>query len=270
METPFAESQLFWLIVTGCAIMCLLAISLLLVFNVNQRRLLRKEATLQRIRLQHKEELLQHNIRTQEEERRRIAKDLHDEIGSKLYIIRLNISQVATEDQSRAGKLISEAKALIDRAIDATRDISHGLLPPVLEEFGLVETLRELVTDVNHSGALHIRFETSGATDTRIGAPYDLALFRIAQELVSNAIKHAEAGEASLRLDILENGGLILAFEDNGKGFDMESAAVVKGIGLNNIQSRAQMIGADIDITSAPGSGTRVQLNLRIPNPIPA
>ena len=194
------ELDIFGLILTGTLIMLMMAITLLVFYYRNQRRLYEKERDVQDMKLQHQQALLENNIMVQEQERRRIARDLHDEIGNKLNITRLNIAQLRPSNSEHWPELIGDAKQLIDAAIDASRRISHNLLPPVLQEFGLAKAVAELCRELTQPSGLTATLHAAGEQPERLKEATELGIFRIVQELVSNTLKHANATSIDITL----------------------------------------------------------------------
>jgi signal transduction histidine kinase len=219
---------------------------------------------LQKLAFKHQEELLHSNILTQEAERKRIARDLHDEIGSKLNVIFLNIHRLKELGKGRKDleAITNEIELVINTTIDSTRLISHELLPPTLEEFGLVETIKELQHSYNRSGTVQVDFmimENENNIDSKI---VELNLFRVIQELVNNSIKHGESTEIDIKL-WAESELIKLTYQDNGIGFDISLMEAKRGLGMKNIESRLQMINAQCQYDSLPGKGVKVIIELQ-------
>ncbi|GJM36379.1 MAG: hypothetical protein DHS20C18_53800 [Saprospiraceae bacterium] len=241
----------------GIIVMVALALAFILFFNLLQRKLLKEKNQRQELQLRHQETLLHSTILTQEKERSRIARDLHDEIGSKLNVIHLNMHRLKKiESQStELAETVEEVNQLIHNTIDTTRRISHELLPPTLEEFGLIEALKELTDGYESSGQIEIILQHQSA-DWKRNKVIEINLFRIVQELLSNTVKHSDT--ESVLIDVnLSNQQFRLYYEDNGKGFLLDEAQR-NGLGLRNLESRASMIKAKLDFQTAPEQGVKV------------
>ncbi len=255
MESGFQASEIIFLMSIGILIMVALALAFVWYFNRAQKQILRQQMYNQQLELQYQQELLQKNLLVQEEERRRIASDLHDEISSKLNVLHLNVHRLRkmepqTQDYDLA---VSDINGLISNTLDATRRISHELMPPTLEDFGLIEAVKELSQHVSQSGAAQVSFE-SEVTREEIGdATTELNVFRIIQELISNSLRHGKANHIDIRL-LRRDPHLELYYHDNGKGFDV-ALTEKKGLGLRNIESRVRIIGASFQVNSKPGEG---------------
>lgn len=199
------------------------------------------------------------HIRVQEEERSRVAADLHDEVGATLAALRLSLADIANAPVAVSkNEMFLKTRMLTDKAISSIRSISHGITPSGLEIFGLAPVLDELAGSLS-TAAVEVSFTAPGNI-TRQPAHKELALYRVAQEMVNNALKHSGASEVLLELKEDENVMMLLC-ADNGCGFDMEMNRA-KGMGLKNIESRMKMIGGDVSIKSVKGKGTRIMVTL--------
>ncbi len=241
----------------GILIMVALALAFVLFFNLLQRKLLTEKNQRQELQLRHQEALLHSTILTQEKERSRIARDLHDEIGSKLNVIHLNMHRLkklggTSEDLAET---VDEVNHLIHNTIQTTRRISHELLPPTLEEFGLVEALKELIGGYQQADAVQLEL-THESNEWKRDKLVEVNLFRIVQELLSNALKYSEAQVIQVAVQ-LERQKFRLYYSDDGKGFQLDDAQR-NGLGLRNLESRSNMICASMDYQTAPGKGVQV------------
>ncbi len=242
----------------------LLASSFVFFYVRYQRRMLLQKEAMQKAELEHRESLLHAAIQSQEEERKRIGRDLHDDVGSALSNLRMVLSKSATAADNNASGSTSTSKPLIDNIINTVRNISHALSPPGLDLFGLEHTLHELCDTFNMSGQLHLSMEnSSGASLDSIGKDRSLTLYRVIQELLSNTVKHANATAVHIFIIQEAKDMLSIVYEDNGKG--MDAAAIKKsGMGMQNIESRLGMIKAPYEIESAPGKGFKIVIKLAL------
>ena len=261
MESVFQEKSFMMLMTMGILIMLAFALAFVLFVNYSQKKMLKKQMQIQKLDYEHQEELLHATILTQEKERHRIAKDLHDDIGSKLNIIFLNICRLKKHEKAHAdiGAITEEVTAVINTTIDSIRYISHELLPPTLEDFGLAETIRELQHSFNTAGHIHIDFTTNEhkIDDSLI----ELNLFRVLQELINNSMKHGKATEIDIHLSV-DTSLITFLYTDNGVGFDSTKMEAKKGLGMKNIESRMHIINATYQLTSSLEEGTQVAITI--------
>lgn len=202
-------------------------------------------------------------VHGQEEERKRIAKDLHDGIGVILSTVRMQFS--ALKDKSIENKpLIEKATKLLEQAASDVRRISHNMMPGLLSKFGFFEAVEDLFEQINNSGKIKAEMHIEGEK-IRLKENLEIMLYRIIQEMVNNSLKYAEAKNISLILGVLPE-KLSIQFSDDGKGFDVEEKLNQKTAGLTNIMSRVNFLKGEISIESLPGKGTIIFLHVPINN----
>ena len=197
-------------------------------------------------------------LHVQEDERRRIAKELHDGLGQTLSAIKLNYQNLANK-AINPGYLadFNKLEKMLDNANAEVRSISHQMMPKELEQFGLIAAVDEMLRINLENTHLKYSFEHNGVID-RIGNETELALFRVLQELVNNVIKHSKADMLNVQI-IKHSGNVVLNVSDNGVGFDVDRYEK-KGIGLLNIASRIDGIKGHLHYESTPGIGTTVTI----------
>ncbi|HKL02262.1 MAG TPA: triple tyrosine motif-containing protein, partial [Cryomorphaceae bacterium] len=202
-------------------------------------------------------------VNTEEKERERIAKDLHDGIGQLLSSVKINLG-VATEivgKDSAAEKLLSLSNSTVDRITRELRNISYNLLPPSLEQFGLASAMEEEVNRLKSDPDLFVHFDSS-TRDDKFPKKVETVLFRVFQEVLNNAVKHARAKEVTIQL-IQHQKQLMLMIEDDGTGFNPEEALGKKdSSGLKNLYSRIDLIQGKINIDSDPNAGTSITIEI--------
>ena len=255
MESGFQASEIFFFVGAGILIMIALALVVVAYTGRAQRRMLLQRMQAQAAELRHQEELVRHNLATQEEERKRIASNLHDDIGSKLGVLHLTFHRLRRTDAAndQYGAMCEEIDGLIATTLDTTRRISHELLPPTLEDFGLLEALQELCESIRKTGALEVQLDIDLERSDLGGADTELHLFRIVQELCNNTLKYAQADHIFIKLG-KTNRGKQLSYRDDGQGFDPDKIKS-RGLGMKNLESRAKTIGGAWHIRTAPGQG---------------
>jgi two-component system sensor histidine kinase UhpB len=201
----------------------------------------------------------------QEEERRRMARDLHDDTIQSLIALkqRLQLLEMASQNEPSIAA-IAELEGLTEQAIENLRRLTRALRPIYLEDLGLVAALEMLGRETTQSSKLPVHFQRNGA-ERRLAPVVELALYRMAQEALSNIVRHAQASEASLSLTF-ETQSITLVVTDNGKGFDVPKSpsefAPSGHFGLLGLHERAELIGATLDIHSGPGLGSRLSVCL--------
>ena len=262
MESNAFSTQLILFSGIGVVIMMALGLLAVLLSNRVQKKLLHEQMEKQALELQHQEELLLHNIKVQEEERQRIAAQLHDDIGSKLGVLHLTLHRLRKTERETAqhDMLFEEINGLLSNTLDTTRRISHELMPPTLEGFGLIEAINEFCDNIRKTGAVEVTFEHNFSKPDLPNAQIELHLFRILQELVNNTLKYACAKNIAIQL-IRSDQTIQLTYTDDGMGFDLDNT-ISRGLGLRNIVNRARMIGGVLYLESAPSKGFKANVNL--------
>ncbi|MFD3001854.1 PAS domain S-box protein [Pontibacter toksunensis] len=220
------------------------------------------------LRLSQQKDLLLAIMETQETERRRIAEALHSGIGQLLYGAKLNLDQLTrvkvAQDASKIKATVLKTDQMLHEAIKQVRTISHELTPSVLEHFGLEVAFQQMCVPFNTED-MELQCEVFNLRQD-VERHLQVCVYRIAQELVNNIIKHAEATKASLLMREQKD-SLVLLAEDNGKGFAPEQIQT-EGIGLKSIQDRVKLLNGTMRIHSAPNQGTLVQITLPL-GPVP-
>ncbi|GAA4370884.1 hypothetical protein GCM10023185_45790 [Hymenobacter saemangeumensis] len=200
----------------------------------------------------------------QEDERQRIAGELHDGVGTILALAKLHLYAPGTTPAP-------EASRLIDQAVAEVRRISRNLQPATLQQLGLAQALRALVQAVPTDGSLEVRLE-SDAPLGRFIPPHELMVYRISQELLANGLRHAQARHITLRVQP-GPGILTLIYTDDGQGFDPAALEELPppgphgqtvGMGLINLRSRVAVLGGQLKYHTEPGRGTRVEAVLPV------
>ncbi|MDX2130283.1 MAG: histidine kinase [Chloroherpetonaceae bacterium] len=193
----------------------------------------------------------------EESERKRVSRELHDGLGQILTAIQFQIQSLPESEKRQ------ELLHLLYDAIEEVKLLSYNLMPRVLVDFGLRAALQKLSLETAKHTAIPIRFESNVPTDKRFSEPLEIGLFRIAQEAINNAVKHANTGSLSVKF-LLNDNRLSLSISDKGKGIGegIFSAENRKGNGLRNMEERAKILGAAFSIHSTPEQGTEVRLSV--------
>lgn len=238
-----------WLLIT-----IMIAISLLGLFFYIYYRNHRKN---QLIQLKIEQEQLRNRavIAAEDEERKRIAKDLHDGAGQQLSAVKMNLSAYASNTGANE---LNHIMHMLDDAVKEVRAVSHAMMPAALINGGLTEAIKDLAANINASKKLNMTIPFLDDASVLAEAK-QTALYRVIQECVNNAIKHAQTSTITLQL-IRHKNRLILMIEDNGKGFVKNEPT--KGMGIQNIESRVAYIGGQIHIDSSAGNGTTITVDI--------
>ncbi len=258
------KSNLIYFLVAGA--IGLLVISLLTYHNYRSRRKL-QQARIYELETETQLTATEAVLKGEEQERIRLAKDLHDGLGGMLSGIKYSLSNmkenlIMLPDNTQA---FERSIDMLDSSIREMRRVAHNMMPEVLVKYGLDTALREFCNEINRSGVLHIVYQSIEMEKRPIEQTAAVTIYRIVQELVNNAIKHAAAKNVLVQAHATEQEKLLaLTVEDDGKGFDTNLLKQVDGIGWRNIQNRVEFLKGRIDIQSSPGKGTSVMIEITI------
>jgi two-component system, NarL family, sensor kinase len=254
------KSTLNYILISGAA--TLLVISLLSYRTYKQKQKLQQ----QRINELETEKQLTATeavLKGEEQERTRLAKDLHDGLGGMLSGIKYSFQTmkgnlVMTPENHQA---FERSMDMLDSSIKEMRRVAHNMMPEALVKFGLDTALKDFCNDINQSGALQVNYQSIGMENQSIEQTSAIAIYRIVQELINNTMKHAAAKTAIVQVS-KTNGEISITVEDDGKGFNPLILQSAKGIGWSNIQSRIEYLKGKLDIQSDPGKGTSIHIEL--------
>ncbi len=254
LEKSQAKTQLMTILIIS-----LLLASILLWFVFQQRQ---KRISQQLVAIKKEQEVrtLESLIAGEEKERLRIAKELHDGVNGDLSAIKYKLSSLLKMNN----EVINDAITMIDKSCKHVRAISHNLVPPSLKDFNLIEAVSNYCENMNSTHAPEISFQHIGET-IELNKKIEVNIFRIIQELVTNAIKHSKAKIIDVQISN-RNSTLFVTVEDNGKGYtigDNDKTENSRGIGLNNIKSRVEYLNASLDIVSNDsGTSNTIEIDL--------
>jgi signal transduction histidine kinase len=212
------------------------------------------------------QELSSRIVNAQEQERRHIARELHDETGQDLTLLRMHLADLAREGDPE-GTRIADCIALVTRATEHIRGVALGLRPPMLDDLGLFDAVEWALEQQTAAVGWRGTFEGTDV-DRRFGFDIETACFRIAQEALTNAARYSHASEVRVTLGVVA-GQLELAVADNGHGFDLERSRTLderkKHFGLVSMSDRAGLAGGRLEVDTAAGCGTRVRVAFPLP-----
>lgn len=201
----------------------------------------------------------------QEQERKRIAQDIHDGLGSVLSAARLKMTELREfRPELAADEKFMSGIGLLDEASSELRHISHNIMPATLSKLGLVPALKNLAEKISSDKGLKVRFIEHGL-DKRLEEQMEISIYRIILELINNVVKHAAATRATVQL-VFYKEYINITVEDNGTGFDPGKTPENRsGIGLGNVAARVEYLNGKMDIDSRPGKGTTVIVDIPVP-----
>lgn len=208
--------------------------------------------------------LLRRSLTSQEEERQRITRDIHDGIGQSLTSLMLGLR--AMEETTKDPTVLDHARSLRSMGSvihEDLRRIVRGLRPAILDQLGLVAATERLVEDLSHAGTVSIELDARALAGLRLNTELESNAFRILQEAISNSLRHASAKQIRVKLCAADN-ELEIVISDDGKGFDVATAFQSEhgSYGLLSIRERATICGGRAEIETSPGSGTKVLARL--------
>ncbi|KQY80280.1 histidine kinase [Pelomonas sp. Root1444] len=201
-------------------------------------------------------------VQSQEDERARLARELHDGVSQALVATKLLIES-AQHEPAAAERLQALALKRLNSTLAEVRHLSHALRPALLDTLGLPAALQHLAGEFDAAGGTHFSAAVEGE-EVELPEAVKTALFRIAQEALSNAARHARATTVGVMLHFERNGGLALEIVDDGQGFDADAAQAVadRGLGLRSMRERADALGARLQLATSPGKGSRLTVKL--------
>ncbi len=238
------------LILVGTIGMALLTLVLIVFVVFHRRRIIRYQKQLQKMEEEQQKILLNASIRWQEEERQRIAADLHDDAGPLLATARLYLNEnLLKQDISTQLQSIYNAKQIIDDTIQLIRNISHSLMPPTLKNFGLESAINDLFQKISGTGAINASCRFHDYRQ-RLVPEQELLIFRVVQELINNILKHSNSSFMHITQNIQE-GRFYLRLHHDGRGITQDDFEKMNksslGLGLKNIQSRMKVLQGSIN-----------------------
>jgi len=262
------QSTLNYLLLGSLA--ALLVVGFMVYRNFRHRQVLSRQQDLlqqQRIRELEKDRLLVATdamLKGQEEERSRMAKDLHDGLGGLLSGVKYSLIHMKDNfviDHNHAA-VFDRSLDMLDTSIRELRRVAHNMMPESLVKFGLDEALKDYCNAINNANMVSLKYQSFGL-ETRLDQNTEIIIYRIIQELLNNALKHASAKEVLVQL-VRRDNRLSITVEDNGKGFDAGSLEQNKGAGWANIYNRVNYLNGKLDLHTEPGEGVSVNIELTV------
>ncbi|MCU0440832.1 MAG: histidine kinase [Bacteroidia bacterium] len=261
META-AEVSILSVIGLFMAIIFLIAVGVVFLNLQFQKNLFKQQLAKEELKNKHQLDLLQSSIAVQEGERKRIAENLHDELGAILSISRMRLVQfekTAQQLEEEQQQTLTDIRSYIETSIASMRRISHELIPPQLEQFGLIATLESVTQQLSNTNNIACTF-SSNLDATQLNWPAQIGIYRVLMELINNTIKHAQATEININITTKKD-QLVCHYTDNGVGLPKELAAT--GLGFKNIEGRIKALEGKwtiLDETDLTGFNAKIQI----------
>ncbi len=258
------DSQVLNILLSAIGLLIFMALAVVLFFYFSRKKIVQSELEKANLQIEHQREVIQANLITQEAERKRIAQDLHDAISSKLNIVSLNANMLTQSDipSEETNKIAGDILKVTTTVLESSRQIAHDLLPPTLKNFGLESALEELCDSLSDTKKFEVDYHSEYPNNT-LSETSELHLFRITQELFSNAIKYSNASTVQLTLEKQED-IVSLQYVDDGRGFDLEKAKEAKGIGMSGIENRVAILNGSLQIETSEGAGMKLSVLVKL------
>jgi two-component system, NarL family, sensor kinase len=258
MEPTLSEFTILFFIATGGMLLLALAIVFFVIFY--QKKMLEARIKQQNMEVEFQQKMLLATLESQESERQRLAGELHDSIGAMLSTIRLSMLTL-TRSETLDKNGVQQTKKMIDDTIDSVRRISRDLMPSTLQKFGLTQALTEMCEQYTTVSGIVIPFTKTG-DECELDKAKEILVFRIIQELINNAMKHAQATAINVSLTWTSN-QLTVLVQDDGVGFNAdEKNQSLGGLGLFNMQNRARILNATFSYEPEWQKGTKAVLTI--------
>lgn len=235
--------------------MSLMAVGIIIFAYIYNKRQLGHQLEVKQLKIEKNQELIDASFESSEQERKRIAAELHDDINNRLTIMKYGLAGA-----NMPKDVEEEVYHQIDDTIERIRQISRNLMPPTVERLGLREALHQLFEDFSSSTGLaydmNIDKQLSMSSHQRA-----LGLYRICQELLNNTHKHAQASRVELNV-VVQDTGLMFRYADDGLGMDVDRLS--GGVGLRSIESRVELLRGNFEWQSSPGKGVSLTVNCEV------
>lgn len=238
------------LVAIGTCAMLILVVSIILFVALYQRKVLAQQMEIQAAENRHQKELLNASMEVAEEEREKIAKNIHDDVGTLLNVIRLQMTKLSrnASDIAKTEELVKESLSMVDESIQTVRGIAHDLMPPTLVKLGFDKGIAEMCRQINASGQVKVE-ATVETHERRLLPRVELQVYRAVREVINNILRHSKAAAIHVTVRTTEE-SLGVRIQHNGVGISDEVVTQLtqseKGVGLKSIQSRVQLVNGNI------------------------
>ena len=260
------SSEVYFIIILGMILGLVLVGSIVTILYLYQRRQQKQEQEITRMKDEYEKEALRSQLEIQENTLKTIAQELHDNIGQMLSVVKLSLSSVSVtlDKDDKAYAPLRSSQEILNKAIFDLSNLTKSLHTERIVDIGLSESIRYELVAIKKAGVLQVQYSDDGP-EWPFSEQKAVFLFRMFQEALNNVLKHAKATEVSVNLGYVNN-VCKLEIKDNGVGFKIPDqhhfASSGSGVGLRSLYNRASIIGANISISSAPGNGTTILIQL--------
>jgi signal transduction histidine kinase len=263
MQASKSNVIIFFLLITGIVLfLTILVVALLYLYK---KRQIVYYQNIESLKLKNEKHILESRVEIQETTVQNISREIHDNINLSLTLAKLYLNTFSWNDKEKSEFQISAAIEILTQSISNLSDISKSLNSDLIRSQGLISALDDEINRIRRTGLFVIDFTVSGEP-VYLDTQNELIIFRIIQEAFNNIIKHSAATRTRLTLHFTPN-HLHIGISDNGKGFTIIDSKIYsnkRGAGLKNMETRAGMIGGELQIKSVPGAGTTIRFNIPI------
>jgi two-component system, NarL family, sensor kinase len=261
---PQKEYEIITGLVVVVLILLLAGIFIIALVTFNNRRKKKHIEEKRAMESNFQQEILRTQLEIQEQTLKNISQEIHDNIGQVLSLAKLNLATIDISKALRLQEKIDESKNLVGKVIQDLRDLAKSLNTDYVAQMGLARSIEYELELINKTELFKTSFQISGSV-VKLEKQKELVIFRIVQETLNNIIKHSGASEIMVAL-LYSPENFELSIHDNGRGFDLnapsEKEGIPSGLGIRNMKNRAELIRAQLTISSDPGKGTFVHLIL--------
>lgn len=260
MRNTSIEGIIIFILISTLLIILLIGFVTYIVYRYQQKQN-SYNSDIQNLKSAHENEMLQSQVEIQEQTFENISREIHDNIGQKLTLAKLQLNTVNLNDSKNTSERLHDAVSLISEAINDLSDISRSMSSEIILNNGLIKALEFEVAQLNKSSLYRIALVVNG-NPVFFDSQKELVLFRIVQEALNNIMKHAAAREIQLSLNYWEN-NVEMQIQDDGKGF-VNGSGALKGTGIANMKRRAELLNGQCSVFSNPGQGTQIKIEIPI------
>lgn len=260
MRNTSIEGLIIFILISTLLIILLIGFVTYIVYRYQQKQN-SYNTDIQNLKSAHENEMLQSQVEIQEQTFENISREIHDNIGQKLTLAKLQLNTVILNDSKKTSERLHDAVSLISEAINDLSDISRSMSSEIILNNGLIKALEFEVAQLNKSSLYRIGLVVNG-NPVFFDSQKELVLFRIVQEALNNIMKHAAAREIQISLNYLIN-TVEMQISDDGKGF-VNGDRSLKGTGISNMKRRAELLNGQCSVFSNPGQGTQIKIEIPI------